>query len=64
MLGLNHVDFYGFDADRLRPLAERIGPSPSDLGQTDAAQFAKWDELREVGRPWLTGKEVAGAGMH
>ena len=41
-------------------------PTPEDLGQTDASVFGKWDELREVGRPWLTGgvKEAAGAGMH
>jgi predicted TIM-barrel fold metal-dependent hydrolase len=64
MLGLNHADFYGFDVQRLRPLADRIGPTPEDLGQTDASVFAKWDELRAVGRPWLTGKETAGAGMH
>ena len=55
---------------RLRPRAaapdraSASGPTPEDLGQTDAAAFAKWDDLREVGRPWLTGKEAAGAGMH
>jgi predicted TIM-barrel fold metal-dependent hydrolase len=64
MLGLNHADFYGFDVDELRPLADRIGPTPAELGQTDASVFSKWDELREVGRPWLTGKEATGAGMH
>ncbi len=64
MLGLNHAGFYGFDVERLRPLADRIGPTPEELGQTDASVFSKWDELREVGRPWLTGKEAVSAGMH
>jgi hypothetical protein len=64
MLGLNHVDFYGFDVEQLRPIADRIGPTPEELGQTDDRVFAKWNELREVGRPWLTGKEAVGAGMH
>ena len=64
MLGLNHADFYGFDVDELRPLADRIGPTPAELGQTDPSVFSKWDALREVGRPWLTGKEATGAGMH
>jgi len=45
-------------------IVERIGPTPEELGQTDPSAFAKWDALREVGRPWLTGKEAAGAGMH
>ena len=64
MLGLNHAAFYGFDVDALRPVADRVGPTPEELGQTDPSVFAKWDALRDVGRPWLTGKEVAGAGMH
>ena len=64
MLGLNHADFYGFDVELLRPIADRVGPTPEELGQTDERVFAKWDELREVGRPWLTGKEAVGAGMH
>ena len=37
---------------------------PTTSARPTPRQFAKWDELREVGRPWLTGKEVAGAGMH
>ena len=35
ILGLNQVDFYGFDLDALQPVADRIGPTPDDLGQTD-----------------------------
>jgi hypothetical protein len=36
---------YGFDMDALRPIAERIGPTPADLGQdvtlrTDPAEVA------------------------
>ena len=63
MLGLNQAEFYEFDLEPLRAIAQRVGPTPEDLGQTDASVFSKWDDLREVGRPWLTGKEVAGAGM-
>jgi predicted TIM-barrel fold metal-dependent hydrolase len=64
MLGLNHAEFYEFDLEPLRAIAQRVGPTPEDLGQTDPSVFSKWDDLREVGRPWLTGKEVAGAGMN
>jgi predicted TIM-barrel fold metal-dependent hydrolase len=53
ILGANAADFYGFDVDALRPLAERIGPTPDDLGQT-GAELGKWDALREAGRPWRT----------
>ena len=35
ILGLNQADFYGFDLERLQPIADRIGPTPDDLGQTD-----------------------------
>jgi hypothetical protein len=63
MLGLNHAEFYEFDLEPLRAIAQRVGPTPEDLGQTDPAAFAKWDDLREVGRSWLTGKEMAGGSM-
>jgi predicted TIM-barrel fold metal-dependent hydrolase len=63
ILGLNQVDFYGFDEERLRPIADRIGPTPADLGQTDErAADDKWEPFREAGRPWLTGVE-AGASL-
>ena len=58
ILGLNQVDFYGFDVDRLRPIADRIGPTAHDLGQTDESAFAKWEPYRKAGRPWLTGLEA------
>jgi hypothetical protein len=58
ILGLNQAEFYGFDLDALQPVADRIGPTPEDLGQTDPSVFAKWDAYKEVGRPWLTGEEA------
>jgi predicted TIM-barrel fold metal-dependent hydrolase len=58
ILGLNQVEFYGFDVDRLRPIADRIGPTPGDLGQTDESAVAKWEPYRKAGRPWLTGVEA------
>ena len=45
ILGLNAAEFYGFDVDALQPIADEIGPTPEDLGQTDAAG------VRQVGRP-------------
>jgi predicted TIM-barrel fold metal-dependent hydrolase len=61
MLGLNQVDFYGFDLDALQSVADRIGPSPEELGQSDGQDLSKWDALRDAGRPWLTGKEAYAA---
>jgi predicted TIM-barrel fold metal-dependent hydrolase len=58
ILGLNQVDFYGFDAARLRPIAERIGPTTDDLGQTDDSASARWEPYKKAGRPWLTGEEA------
>jgi predicted TIM-barrel fold metal-dependent hydrolase len=58
ILGLNAAAFYNFDLDRLRPIADRIGPTPEELGQTDQSLLAKWDDLRKAGRPWLTGVEA------
>ena len=45
LLGLTAARCYGFDVDALRPLADRIGPTPADLGQdptrrTDPAEVA------------------------
>ena len=54
ILGLNAAEFYNFDLDKLGPIAERIGPTPEELGQTDASVLAKWDDLKAAGRPWLT----------
>jgi predicted TIM-barrel fold metal-dependent hydrolase len=58
MLGLNAAELYGFDVDALRPLADRIGPTPEELGQTAGDDLAKWDALRVAGRPWLSGIEA------
>ncbi|HEY4332774.1 MAG TPA: amidohydrolase family protein [Ilumatobacteraceae bacterium] len=58
ILGLNAAEFYGFDVDALRPIADEIGPTPDELGQTDASAFAKWDDLRAAGRHWITGREA------
>jgi len=57
ILGGNAVEFYGFDADALRPLADRVGPTPDELGQV-GADLSKWDGLRDAGRPWRTGVEA------
>jgi predicted TIM-barrel fold metal-dependent hydrolase len=61
MLGLNAAEFYGFDVERLRPIADEIGPTPEDLGQGDESVLAKWDDLRAAGRHWLTGREAVPA---
>jgi hypothetical protein len=49
LLGGTAAKVYGFDLDALRPVADRIGPTPQDLGQDpslaadpDAAASAKW----------------------
>jgi predicted TIM-barrel fold metal-dependent hydrolase len=60
ILGLNQADFYGFDVDRLQEVADRIGPTPHDLGQTDDTVLGKWDRYKAAGRPWLTDIEVPG----
>jgi hypothetical protein len=41
----------------LSGLAARIGPTPADLGQDEAANLAKWAAAREVARHWLTGAD-------
>jgi predicted TIM-barrel fold metal-dependent hydrolase len=53
ILGGTAVRVYGFDADALAPLAERIGPTPADLGQ-DPARSVDPDEVRR-GRWWKDG---------
>ncbi|HZJ25928.1 MAG TPA: amidohydrolase family protein [Acidimicrobiia bacterium] len=57
ILGTNAAEFFGFDTARLRELADRIGPTPAELGQTEADD-GRWTELAAAGRPWLTGKEA------
>jgi predicted TIM-barrel fold metal-dependent hydrolase len=57
ILGLNAAECYQFDPQALQPLADRWGPSPGELGQTDDG-LEKWADLAAAGRPWLTGKEA------
>jgi hypothetical protein len=59
MLGLAAADTFGFDLAALRPLADKIGPTPTGLGQlgegrTAADLTARWAPVKEVGRHWLT----------
>jgi len=49
LLGLTAAGVYGFDLDRLRPIAERIGPSPDSLGQ-DPTRFS--DPADRAGARW------------
>jgi hypothetical protein len=58
ILGGNAASVYNFDADALRPIADRIGPTPQDLDQGSPEVLAKWTDLAAAGRPWLTGKEA------
>ena len=61
ILGGNAAGVYGFDVDALTPLAERVGPTPDELGQTGAeadGRLDKWAGLHAAGRPWLTGIEA------
>ena len=62
MLGLSAAEIYGFDLEALKPIADRIGPTPEDLGQCDRHPeaedlVARWAPIKDVGRHWLTGKE-------
>jgi len=59
MLGESTAEVFGFDVAALKPLAEKIGPTPTDLGQltdsqTEADLVARWASVKEVGRHWLT----------
>lgn len=57
MLGLAAAELYNFDLGALAGLAERIGPTPEDLGQDDAVSVPKWEAARRTGRHWLTDAE-------
>ncbi len=62
MLGLNAAEIFGFDLDALDPIAEKVGPTPTDLGQladgrTAADLEARWAGVKAVGRHWLTGHD-------
>jgi hypothetical protein len=59
MLGLAAAEVFGFDLAALRPLADKIGPTPAELGQLDgdptgADLVTRWAGTKEVGRHWLT----------
>lgn len=57
VLGGNAAEVYNFDAARLASLAERIGPTTDELGQTGEG-LDKWADVAKAGRPWLTGVEA------
>ena len=49
LLGLNAIDCYGLDEAGLRVVADRVGPTPEQLGQSpdlrtpaDAVETARW----------------------
>jgi predicted TIM-barrel fold metal-dependent hydrolase len=47
LLGETAARCYGFDTGALRPIADRIGPTPEDLGQDPAARSDP-DEVRRA----------------
>jgi predicted TIM-barrel fold metal-dependent hydrolase len=57
ILGGNAAGIYHFDVEALTPVAERIGPTAAELGQTGAG-LEKWSAVKEAGRPWITGIEA------
>ena len=64
MVGLAAAEVFGFDVEALRPLADKIGPTPQDLGQLagspDGSDLVeKWARTKAVGRHWLTDHDFA-----
>jgi hypothetical protein len=62
MLGMSAAETFGFDVEKLRPLADKIGPTPTDLGQltdtqTEQDLIDRWAPVKQVGRHWLTGHD-------
>ena len=54
MLGLNVAVVYDFDVDALQKHADKVGPTPAELGQVDdEANRADWEPAKERGRFWL-----------
>jgi hypothetical protein len=47
MLGETAARCYGFDLDALRPIADKIGPTPADLGQ-DPSRVTTAEERRRA----------------
>jgi predicted TIM-barrel fold metal-dependent hydrolase len=58
LLGETAAHCYGFDLDALRPIADRIGPTPEDLGQ-DPARRSDPDEIRRA-RWWKAEYSIEG----
>jgi predicted TIM-barrel fold metal-dependent hydrolase len=56
ILGESALDnvYTHLDRTALEERANKIGPTPADLGQTEDVDLRKWDELKAAGRPWLT----------
>ncbi|HEX4432729.1 MAG TPA: amidohydrolase family protein [Frankiaceae bacterium] len=56
ILGESALDnvYSHLDRSALRELADTIGPTPEELGQTDEVDLTKWDKLKAAGRPWIT----------
>ena len=63
MLGINAAECYDFDVEALQPLADRIGPTPEELGQDRRRPRPSGTTLAAAGRPWLTGIEALPAGV-
>jgi predicted TIM-barrel fold metal-dependent hydrolase len=64
MVGLAAAEVFGFDVPSLQPIADKIGPTPTDLGQlgegrTAADLTARWADVKKVGRHWLTGHDFS-----
>ena len=60
MLGLAAGEIFNFDMAKLEKVAQRVGPTPTDLGQLTETQTAadleaRWAGVKKVGRHWLTG---------
>ena len=47
MLGETAARCYGFDTEELRPIGDKIGPTPADLGQ-DTSRVTTADEIRRA----------------
>jgi predicted TIM-barrel fold metal-dependent hydrolase len=60
MLGETAARCYGFDVDALRPIADRIGPTPDDLGQDRSLVTS--DEERRAAEWWKDEYQVHWAG--
>jgi predicted TIM-barrel fold metal-dependent hydrolase len=63
MVGMAAAEIFGFDVDKLRVHADRIGPTPAEFGQvtdddpTGQRLVDRWAPIKEVGRHWLTGHD-------